>query len=135
MRGRRTQTSRGVALVALVALALAACSKKSEGAAGESATASMVAAATGETRIVADEHGFTPSSITVPKGAAGSKAKLMFVRTTDKTCATEVVFPDLQLDKPLPLNVPVEVEIPSDSARTLAFQCGMGMFKGALIVK
>jgi plastocyanin domain-containing protein len=95
----------------------------------------MIAAATGEVRVVADEHGFTPGSIAVPKGAPGSKVTVTFVRTTDKTCATEVVFPDLQIEKPLPLNVPVPVEVPGDAARTLAFQCGMGMFKGAVVVK
>jgi plastocyanin domain-containing protein len=29
----------------------------------------------------------------------------------------------------------VTIEVPSDSARTLTFECGMGMFKGALLVK
>ena len=71
----------------------------------------------------------------MPKGPAGSKATLTFVRTSDKTCATEVVFPELNVEKPLPLNVPVSLEVPSDAARTLHFQCGMGMFKGALLVK
>lgn len=132
-----TQTGRAGCLlvVALVASAgTAACSKKSDGDTAP-APASMIAAATGEVRVVADEHGFTPGSIAVPKGAAGSKVTVTFVRTTEKTCATEVVFPDLQIEKPLPLNVPVPVEVPGDAARTLSFQCGMGMFKGALVVK
>jgi plastocyanin domain-containing protein len=57
------------------------------------------------------------------------------VRTTDKTCATEVVFPELGVRKQLPLNQPVVVDIPTDSARTLNFQCGMAMYKGMLVVK
>jgi plastocyanin domain-containing protein len=95
----------------------------------------MMASATGETRIVADGHGFTPNSIAVPRGAPGSKATLTFVRTSDKTCATEVVFPELNVEKPLPLDVPVSLEVPSDAARTLHFQCGMAMFKGSLLIK
>jgi plastocyanin domain-containing protein len=116
-------------------VAIVACSKASSAPEPPPAAASMLAAATGEARIVADEHGYTPSSIAVPKGLAGSKVKLTFVRTTDKTCATEVVFPELKVEQPLPLNQPVTIEVPSDAARTLTFQCGMGMFKGALLVK
>jgi plastocyanin domain-containing protein len=33
------------------------------------------------------------------------------------------------------LNQPVAINVPSDAARTLTFQCGMGMYKGALLVK
>ncbi len=123
------------ALVVCVAFAsFAGCSKRSD-ASPEPAPASTIGSSTGEARIVADEHGFTPSSLAVAKGPAGSKVTLTFVRTSDKTCATEVVFPDLKIDKPLPLNVPVAIEVPSDAARTLTFQCGMAMFKGALLVK
>jgi plastocyanin domain-containing protein len=86
-------------------------------------------------RVVADEHGFTPASLAVAKGMPGSTAAVTFVRTTDKTCATEVVFPELGVRKDLPLNQPVAVDIPTDSARTLTFQCGMAMYKGMLVVK
>src|ERR1700722_14772151 len=54
--------------------------------------------------VVASEHGFTPTSFDVPAGGPGSHATVTFVRTTDKTCATEVVFPDLKIEKKLPLN-------------------------------
>jgi len=93
------------------------------------------AAAPGELRVTAGEHGFSPTSMQLPKGAAGSLATVTFVRTTDQTCATEVVFPDLDLKKDLPLNTPVAVQVPNDTPRTLSFQCGMGMYKGALVVR
>jgi len=109
-----------------------ACDKKSD--ASESG-ASLPPLKAGEIRVVASEHGFTPASIDVPKGAAGATATLSFVRTTDQTCATEVVFPELDIKKPLPLNQAVDISVPSDAARTLTFQCGMGMYKGALLVK
>ncbi len=86
----------------------------------------MIGAATGEVRVVADEHGFTPGSIAVPKGGPGAKVTVTFVRTTEKTCATEVVFPDLQIEKPLPLNVPVPVEVPATPPAPLPFSAAWG---------
>jgi plastocyanin domain-containing protein len=116
----------------MCALSTVTCGKKSD-AAGESAA--IPPPAPGELRVTASEHGFAPSSLSIAKGGPGSLASLSFVRTTDQTCATEVVFPDLDVKKALPLNQPVTVNVPSDTARTLTFQCGMGMYKGALLVK
>lgn len=76
--------------------------------------------------------GFVPSSVHVP---AEQVAHVRFVRKTDQTCAKEVVFPGLGIDKKLPLNHPVDVEIPAGHARTLAFACGMGMLKGKVVVE
>jgi plastocyanin domain-containing protein len=84
--------------------------------------------------VTADEHGFTPPSLKIPSGGPGSHGTVSFVRTTNDTCATEVVFPDLQLKKDLPLNQVVKVDLPTDAAKTLSFQCGMGMYKGAVVV-
>jgi plastocyanin domain-containing protein len=81
--------------------------------------------------VVADDKGFTPSSFDLKKGAP---ATLIFRRTTDATCATQVVFPELKITKDLPLMVPVPIEVPTGEARTLVFQCGMGMFKGKAII-
>ena len=86
----------------------------------------------GPIAITADDKGFTPSSVSLKKGAA---AQLVFTRTTDATCATEVVFPDLKITKKLPLNTPVSIDVPTDAPRSLSFACGMGMFKGAVVVR
>jgi plastocyanin domain-containing protein len=85
--------------------------------------------------VTAGEHGFTPTSFELPSGGAGSHATVTFVRTTDKTCATEVVFPDLNITKDLPLNQVVAVDLPTDTAKRLTFQCGMAMYKGAVVVR
>jgi plastocyanin domain-containing protein len=107
--------------VCVVFAAFAACNSK--------ATAQN---ASGRIAIRADDKGFTPSSINVTKG---SHAVLVFTRTTEDTCARDVVFPELKLKKPLPLNQPVEVDVPTGSARTLAFTCGMGMFNSSVVIQ
>ncbi len=71
-------------------------------------------------------------SVTVPRG---EKAALEFKRTTDHTCATAVVFPELSIKKDLPLNVAVAVNVPTESTRTLGFECGMGMYKSSVVIK
>jgi plastocyanin domain-containing protein len=84
--------------------------------------------------ITATDHGFSPTSLKLPGGGPGSRATVTFVRTTDRTCATEVVFPSLNIDKQLPLNEVVSVDLPTDAPKTLTFQCGMAMYKGAVVV-
>jgi hypothetical protein len=75
--------------------------------------------------------GFEPSSLTLRAGAA---ARITFRRTTDETCATEVVFPDYGIRRALPLNESVTVEfMPRRNAA--AFVCGMNMLKGTLVVR
>ena len=53
------------------------------------------------------EMGYEPAKLTV---RAGQPARTAFVRTTDRTCGTEVVFPSLNIRRPLPLNEPVVIE-------------------------
>ncbi len=84
--------------------------------------------------VTADEHGFHPSSLRLPAGGPGSHMSVSFLRTTDRTCATEAVFPELQIEQKLPLDQVVSVDLPTDEAKTLTFQCGMGMYKGAVVV-
>lgn len=85
----------------------------------------------GAVQVTAGEDGFQPSSITLKKGGPGS---LVFLRTTDETCATAVVFPELGIKKDLPKGVPVTIEIPTDKEQKLTFQCGMGMYKSAVVI-
>ncbi len=82
--------------------------------------------------ITAGEDGFVPSSVSFPKGTA--PAKLVFTRTSDETCATEVIFPELGIKKDLPKGKPVTVEVPTDQEKTYTFQCGMGMYKSAVVI-
>lgn len=86
----------------------------------------------GHLRVEAGEHGFSPAKVAVPKG---QKLTLDFVRTSKDTCATEVVFPEIDVKKELPLAEVVPIEVPTGEARTLAFQCGMGMYKSQVVIQ
>ncbi|HET9931547.1 MAG TPA: cupredoxin domain-containing protein, partial [Polyangiaceae bacterium] len=61
--------------------------------------------------------------------------RVVFRRVADGTCATAVVFPSLGIQKALPLNTDVAVELPPDSHGELAFQCGMGMYRGKVVAE
>ena len=86
---------------------------------------------TGRVQVIADEHGFKPSSVAFKKGAP---AQLEFLRTSDETCATEVVFPELNVKKDLPKGKPVTIDVPTDKDQKLTFQCGMGMYKSSVVI-
>jgi len=123
---------RAVALLPLfVAMALPACSKASATTAPAAKTW-VSADGTKNYDVTVGEHGFVPSTVTLAKG---EKAALEFTRTTDHTCATAVVFPELSIKKDLPLNVAVAVNVPTDAARTVGFECGMGMYKSSVVIK
>ena len=78
------------------------------------------------------EHGFTPSEVHVKKG---EPTTLVFTRTSNSRCALDVVFPELDVHKDLPMKRPVAVVVPVDTERTLTFTCGMKMYKSSVIIQ
>ena len=83
-------------------------------------------------KVVVNEQGYEPARVTL---RAGTPARITFVRTTDKTCGTEVVFPSLNIKRPLPLNEPVVIEFTPAKAGDIAFACGMNMLKGVVVAQ
>ncbi len=83
-------------------------------------------------KIIVNEQGFEPAKVTV---RAGTPARLTFIRTTDKTCGTEIVFPSLDIKRALPLNEPVLIEFTPEENSEIAFACGMNMLKGVVVVQ
>jgi RND family efflux transporter MFP subunit len=75
--------------------------------------------------------GFEPAALTL---RAGVPARVTLLRTTDDTCATEVVFPSLGIRRGLPLNERVEIRFTPTSPE-VAFVCGMNMFRGTAVVR
>lgn len=109
------------------------------GHAGHGATPSSPAASTAQGvepktawTISITEHAYEPESIVVTQGV---KATLTFIRKTEQTCATEIVFPDFDIEKPLPLNEPVVIEITPTKTGEFRFTCGMNMYNGKMVVK
>ena len=76
--------------------------------------------------------GFSPDSLTV---AVGVPVTITFIRRSEEGCGTEVLFPDLKINKPLPLNKPVEVTFTPEKPGELKFACGMDMMRGKVVVR
>jgi plastocyanin domain-containing protein len=66
--------------------------------------------------------GFVPAQI---KTKARQPMKLVVTRITDQTCIKEIVIKDFGIDKPLPLNQPVEITLTPSKPGQLRHACGM----------
>ncbi len=76
--------------------------------------------------------GYQPSSLRLRRGVP---TRLTFVRRTEQTCATEVVFSDYGIRRELPLNSAVTIDFMPNKKGTFTFACGMNMLRGKLIVQ
>lgn len=83
-------------------------------------------------RVIVTERGFEPDRASLRPVVPAS---ITFLRTTGKTCATEVVFPALDIKRALPLNEPVTIEFSPQQTGEIAFACGMNMLKGTVVVE
>jgi plastocyanin len=82
--------------------------------------------------VMVGDTAFDPATLTL---RAGVPARVTLVRTSPKTCATEVVFPTLNIKKALPLNEPVTIDFTPQNAGEMAFACGMNKLKGRIVVQ
>ncbi len=102
-------------------------------AAGEAKPAAPAAAKPGpdgKVQVVATKEGFEPNRI---EAKAGQPLTLVFTRTEEKTCMTGVVFPELGIEKDIPIGTPVEVTVTPKADGKIAFQCPMGMGKSTIV--
>ena len=76
--------------------------------------------------------GFEPA---IGRARAGSPIILVVTRTTDRTCATELVIRDRKIRRSLPLNRAVEIRLALEKPGRLRIACGMDMVSGTLIVQ
>jgi thiol-disulfide isomerase/thioredoxin len=82
--------------------------------------------------IIVNTEGYQPSAIRLRRGVP---ARLTFIRRAAEGCGTEVVIPAYKINRPLPLNTPVLVEITPNRSGRFKFTCGMNMFRGAIVVR
>ena len=100
---------------------------------GASREVSTAAAKIPDAQVISvSAKGFAPPRIVT---AANKPIRLVFQRLDAQNCAGRVVFPELGIDRELGVAKSVLVEIPAQSAKELAFSCGMGMYKGFVVVR
>ena len=84
-----------------------------------------------EVTVVVD-GGYAPAEVRVRRGAP---VRIVFDRRERSGCTEDVVFPDLGIRRFLPPERKTAVEIAPDKPGTYEFTCGMGMFRGKVIVE
>ena len=84
-----------------------------------------------EAHVKVTDSGFEPARLVLTPGV---RSRIVFTRTSEKTCATAVVFPSLNIQRDLPLNAPVAIEF-TPAKGELAFACGMSMLTGTIVVE
>ena len=122
-------------LAALVALTIGACSKKE--AAPPKETKPVATLTTGTVapdgvrtvKVQAGMEGYVPDTI---PGTPGEKLVLVFTRTVEGECLSELNTPD-GATVALPMNKPVEVALTVPASGSLTFTCGMKMFEGKIV--
>ena len=111
-------------------------SKPAEPPAPAPAAANAPAAKPGQPRTIAltvTDKGYEPSPVTLKQG---EPVKLVLTRTTEHTCATEIVLDEYNINTALPLNQPVEVAFTPTKTGKLVYGCAMGkMLNGVFMVE
>lgn len=85
-----------------------------------------------EVAITVDADGYHPAQATAP---AGQPVRLVFTRTTDEGCGQQLVFPDLDIRRDLPLGERVAVDVTMPASGRIAFTCGMAMYEGSVVAQ
>ena len=120
----------------LLVLTLSACQTRTDSPPEPPETPPVVAQMEGGVQtaeIAVGAGGYEPASVAL---RAGVPARLVFTRTTDDSCGTEVGSEALGVpETPLPLDQPVSVEFTPDEAGRFTFACGMDMMEGTIVVR
>jgi plastocyanin domain-containing protein len=82
--------------------------------------------------ITLTDKGYEPASIKLQKDIP---AKVTFVRKSKTTCGTEIVIPEYQIKRELPLDERVVVEFTPAKTGEFKFACGMNMLRGKIVVR
>ena len=101
---------------------------------GEAATPPAIAIAipTEALRIHIGASGFAPAQLQIP---FGKPVTLAITRDQEPNCGNKIVFPALGISRDLPLGATILIELPALPVGELRFTCGMGMYKGAIVIQ
>ena len=77
------------------------------------------------------DGGYSPSVISATKGKATT---LKILRTDPSSCLDQLIIPQWNIVKALPLNKELEITFTPDEIGEFPFHCGMNMFHGKIIV-
>ncbi len=82
--------------------------------------------------ITVTKNGYEPFRV---RATRGKPLTLVVTRTTDETCATEIVIPEANLSRDLPLGQPVTITFTPQKTGELRYSCAMKMFQGVIDVR
>ena len=96
-------------------------------------TASAVSTSSGVQQIdITVKGGYSPDVIEVERG---KPVQLSFYRDEENSCSEELLMPDFSIRRDLPAFQTTLVELLPQQVGRFEFTCGMGMLRGALVVK
>ena len=96
-------------------------------------TASAVSSSGGVQEVdITVKGGYSPDVIEVERGKT---VQLNFYRDEENSCSEELLMPDFNIRRDLPAFQTTLVELLPKEAGKFEFTCGMGMLRGALVVK
>ncbi len=82
--------------------------------------------------ITVTRNGYEPWRV---QATRGKPLVLVLTRTTDETCAREIVIPEAGINQPLPLGQAVRVTFTPSRTGEIRFSCAMKMFQGVIEVR
>ncbi|MBY0508270.1 MAG: YHYH protein [Bryobacteraceae bacterium] len=85
----------------------------------------------GAIRVQVTPEGFVPARVTAPPGKAFT---LALTRSSAPNCGNTIVIPALGISRDLPLGATILIELPPHAQGALSFSCGMGMYRGSLVI-
>lgn len=83
-------------------------------------------------KVAVTDAGFVPAQVDV---RSGQPVVLLVTRTTDETCAKEIVIADEHIRRELPLNQEVRIAFTPEKKGDMKYACGMDMIAGTLKVQ
>lgn len=83
-------------------------------------------------KVAVTDAGFVPAEVRVQ---SGRPVVFLVTRTTDATCAKEIVIPEEHIRRALPLNQQVRLTFTPEKKGDLRYVCGMDMVAGSIKVR